>query len=121
MRAIGRDLIDNIAIQDLLPAGFEVALPSATDNKMADNGNDESALPAWQDRLSTGGNWHSDYADVREDRVLLYGNVNNQVSEYHYKIKANIAGMFTVPPIYAKAMYEPTIEAYSGPGLMKVE
>jgi len=121
MRAIDRDWIDNIAIQDLLPAGFEVALPSATDTKMADNGNEESALPAWQDRLSTGGNWHSDYADVREDRVLLYGSVNNQVSEYQYKIKANTAGTFTVPPVYAQAMYEPSIEAYSGAGLMQVE
>ncbi|NOU21063.1 MAG: alpha-2-macroglobulin family protein, partial [Methyloglobulus sp.] len=121
MRAIDRDWIDNIAIQDLLPAGFEVALPSATDTKMADNGNEESALPAWQDRLNTGGNWHSDYADVREDRVLLYGSVNNQVSEYQYKIKANNAGIFTVPPVYAQAMYEPSFEAYSGAGLMKVE
>ncbi len=121
MRAIDRDWIDNIAIQDLLPAGFEVALPSATDTKMADNGNEESALLAWQDRLSTGGNWHSDYADVREDRVLLYGSINNQVSEYQYKIKANTAGIFTVPPIFAQAMYEPSIEAYSGAGLMKVE
>lgn len=121
MRAIDRDWIDNIAIQDLLPAGFEVALPSATDTKMADNGNEESALPAWQDSLSTGGNWHSEYADVREDRILLYGSVNNQVSEYQYKIKANTAGSFIVPPVYAQAMYEPTIEAYSVSGLMKVE
>jgi len=121
MRAIDRDWIDNIAVQDLLPAGFEVALPSATDTKMADNGNEDSALPAWQDRLSTGGNWHSDYADVREDRVLLYGSVNNAVSEYQYKIKANTAGIFTVPPVYAQAMYEPKIEAYSAAGSISVE
>jgi alpha-2-macroglobulin len=121
MRAIDRNWIDNIAIQDLLPAGFEVALPSATDTKMADNGNEESALPAWQDRLSTGGNWHSDYADIREDRVLLYGSTNNEVSEYQYKIKANTAGSFIVPPVFAQAMYEPSVEAYSGVGLMKVE
>jgi len=50
---------------------------------------------------------------------LLYGSVNNEASEYQYKIKANTAGIFTVPPIYAQAMYEPTIEAYSGAGLRR--
>jgi uncharacterized protein YfaS (alpha-2-macroglobulin family) len=123
LRAIDRDWMDNIAIQDLLPAGFEVVLPSSkdTENKMTDNGDEESALPAWQDRLSTGGNWHGDYADVREDRVILYGSVNNELAEYQYKIKANSAGVFTAPPIYAQAMYEPKVEAYSPAGKIRVE
>jgi hypothetical protein len=50
---------------------------------------------------------------------LLYGSVNNEVSECQYKIKANTAGIFTVPPIFAQAMYEPTIETYSGAGLRR--
>lgn len=121
LRAIDRDWLDNIAIQDLLPAGFEVALPSPSTG--AENGSEdaseeeseeseETAAPAWQDRLTTGGNWHSDYADVREDRVILYGNANKSMAEYQYKIKAISAGAFTVPPIFAQAMYEPTVKAF---------
>jgi uncharacterized protein YfaS (alpha-2-macroglobulin family) len=121
IRAIDRDWIDNIAIQDLLPAGFEVVLQTPGENKTVDNGSDESVLPAWQDRLSVGGNWHSDYADIREDRVLLYGTINNELAEYQYKIKANSAGIFTVPPIFAQAMYEPIIQSTSVSGLIHVE
>lgn len=125
MRAIDREWIDNIAIQDLLPAGFEVVLqnPAAkSDTASEDEGTEQqNNLPSWQDRLTTGGNWSSAYADVREDRVLIYGIVSNNMAEYRYRIKANTAGVFTVPPIYALAMYEPTVQAYSGKGLMRVE
>ena len=133
MRAIDREWLDNVAVQDLLPAGFEVVLQNAAVKSEADNANttetateddgsaQENNLPSWQDRLTTGGNWHSDYADVREDRVLIYGTVNNAMAEYRYRIKANTAGVFTVPPVYAQAMYEPTIRAYGGVGMMRVE
>ena len=133
MRAIDREWLDNVAVQDLLPAGFEVVLQNAAVKSEADNANttetateddgsaQENNLPSWQDRLTTGGNWHSDYADVREDRVLIYGTVNNAMAEYRYRIKANTAGVFTVPPVYAQAMYEPAIRAYGGVGMMRVE
>ncbi len=114
LRAIDREFIDNIAIQDLLPAGFEVVLANT-------GANNDSTEDSNLDRLSTGGNWHSDYADVREDRVLVYGTVTNEVAEYQYKIKANTAGTFTVPPVFAQSMYEPTLKAYNLSGLIKVE
>lgn len=117
MRAIDHDAVSNLAIQDLLPAGFEVVLQ---DKKAANNNNADPSL-IWQDRLSTGGQWQSEYTDVREDRVLLYGTVSNSMAEYHYKIKAISAGVFTVPPIYAQAMYEPNIQAYSAAGVINVE
>lgn len=124
MRAIDREWLDNIAIQDLLPAGFEVVLQT-TANSTSSSGDEglaeENSNSASQDRLSTGGNWHSDYVDIREDRVLLYGTLDKNMAEYSYRIKANTAGIFTVPPIYAQSMYEPTLKAYSGAGLMKVE
>jgi uncharacterized protein YfaS (alpha-2-macroglobulin family) len=120
MRAIGRNPLDNIAIQDLLPAGFEVVLQDVKPDDNTSAG-ENSALPIWKDRLTTGGQWHSDYVDVREDRVLLYGTVANGMAEYRYKIKANTAGVFTVPPIFAQAMYDPSIQAYGAAGRITVE
>lgn len=125
LRAIDREFIDNIAIQDLLPAGFEAVLQNATaksaNTTEDENSNQQNNSTTWPDRLTTGGNWQSAYVDVREDRVLIYGSVNNEIAEYRYKIKANNPGIFTVPPVFAQAMYEPTINAYSVAGLLRVE
>jgi alpha-2-macroglobulin len=72
----------NVAIVDLLPGGFEVVLDSI-------------------DRRAG----HVEYVDVREDRVLVFGNFSERVAVYEYKIKAVNRGTYTVPPIYAESMY----------------
>jgi uncharacterized protein YfaS (alpha-2-macroglobulin family) len=133
LRAIDRDRIDNVAIQDLLPGGFEPVLQTpgteeadeqdaSTDeqNDTGDEGQGETA-PSWDDRLSTGGEWNAEYADVREDRVVLYGSVTRDLAEYRYRIRATAAGLFAVPPVYAEAMYEPDVQAHSSEGRMIVE
>jgi uncharacterized protein YfaS (alpha-2-macroglobulin family) len=133
MRAIDRESLDNVAIQDLLPGGFEPVLQNRDDEEnqaqdetqeesAEDSGDEEQAeaLPEWSDRLSVGGNWNADYADVREDRVVLYGSVTKEMAEYRYQIRATAAGKFTVPPVYAEAMYEPLIQAHSGTGSLIV-
>lgn len=124
IRAINQDWLNNVAIEDLLPAGFEAVIQtpvvkSKPDSESPDEkqSNDTSL---WKDRLSTGGNWTPEYADIREDRVVLYGTVNNQLSEYRYTLKATSDGVFNVPPVYAQAMYQPTIRARSGAGKISV-
>jgi uncharacterized protein YfaS (alpha-2-macroglobulin family) len=133
-RAIDREWVNDLVIQDLLPAGFEAVLQTPvaktedatanTDNAGDANATDQEATDNgsswWKDRLSTGGNWNPFYADIREDRVVLFGNITNQVAEYQYKIKAISGGVFTVAPIYATAMYEPTIRTLSGAGKISV-
>lgn len=120
VRAIGRDNIDSIAIQDLLPGGFEPVIQNP--DTAAGSDEDQAESPsAWKDRLATGGNWRAYYADIREDRVVLYGSVGNELAEYQYKIKATSAGVFNIPPVYAEAMYEPTVQAHSGSGKMRVD
>jgi len=88
-RAIGHTQIDNVALVDLLPGGFD----------MAPNG-----------RRSA---WLAESVDVRDDRVVVYGTVRNEFQEYVYRIKATNAGTFTVPPAYAESMYQPGIRARS--------
>lgn len=135
LRAIDRDSIDNVAIQDLLPGGFEPVLQEVveedaqtgeeTEEETQDGAaSDETSgteaaaenLPEWRDRLAVGGNWTPIYADVREDRVVLYGSVGRDMAEYRYRIRAASAGKFTVPPVYAEAMYESVVRAHSGAG-----
>ena len=157
LRALNRDYIGNIAIQELLPGGFEAVLQTSQTNQELIASNQEAnaesseapaddapettaadteteaetetntesesepvSLPIWTDRLAVGGNWASEYTDVREDRVLLYGSVNQELAEYRYKIRATSAGLFTVPPSYVSAMYEPTIQAHTIAGKIKV-
>ncbi|MDD1611651.1 MAG: hypothetical protein LUQ57_00765 [Methylococcaceae bacterium] len=128
-RAIDRDFIDNVAIVDLLPGGFEAVLQtqgskeqsSTEDDSEADEGESEETFARWHDRLKTGGNWTADYVDVREDRVLLYGMLTKDMVEYRYRAKATAAGIFNVPPIYAEAMYVATLRAHSGRGTVRVD
>jgi uncharacterized protein YfaS (alpha-2-macroglobulin family) len=129
IRAIDREFINDLVVQDLLPAGFEAVIqtPVAKTEDEQSNEEGEGAEDAgngsswWKDRLSVGGNWTPHYADIREDRVVLYGSIANELAEYQYKIKAISAGVFTVPPIYATDMYQPTLRAHSSAGKISVD
>ncbi|MFQ3248313.1 MAG: hypothetical protein ACI9O6_000115 [Glaciecola sp.] len=92
VRATELKSIENVAIVDLLPGGFEVIRESI--NRRA-------------------GRWESDYIDIREDRIVFYGNIKNRITEITYKVKVTAAGQFTVPPSFAEAMYDRSLKAYS--------
>lgn len=90
--------VNEVAIVDLLPAGFEVQRDSVR-----------------------GGRWDEGYTDVREDRVVLYRNFDTTVKTYDYKVKVTAAGSFTIPPAYAEAMYDRALKARSLGGRFTVE
>ncbi len=115
-RTIGRDLVPNVALVDLLPGGFEPVLNpiDAPEVQPAKKG-------AFVNRLGNVGGWNVEYADVREERVVLYGTVNANVSEYRYRIRATNVGTFIVPPAYGESMYERDVQARSLPGKIVVE
>ena len=115
-RSIGRDFVSNVALVDLLPGGFEPVLNpiDAPNVQPAKKG-------AFVDRLGNVGGWNVEYADVREERVVLYGSVNANVSEYRYRIRATNVGTFVVPPAYGESMYERDVQARSLPGRIAVE
>jgi uncharacterized protein YfaS (alpha-2-macroglobulin family) len=64
--------------------------------------------------------WRPEYADVREDRVVLYGLVGPEAREFVYRIKATNRGTFTTPPPYAESMYDRAVRARGLPGQVKV-
>lgn len=86
IRALDASYLSNIAIEDLLPGGFEVV----------------------RDSVKTG---TMDYVDLREDRVNFFGSIDATTKELVYKIKAINPGKYIVPPAYAESMYDPATKA----------
>ncbi|WP_420588342.1 alpha-2-macroglobulin family protein [Bacterioplanoides sp.] len=99
IRTLNGRQVDNIAVIDLLPGGFEVIRESVP-------------------RQSN--HWNSDYVDVREDRVIFYGGFGSSVTELEYRIKATAAGEFIAPPAYAESMYDPDIWSQSAAATITV-
>jgi alpha-2-macroglobulin len=122
MRAIDADYIPNVAVIDLLPGGFEPVLQSAP---AADGGEEPAGAeaPAGSSfsRLGSGGTWRPEFADVREDRVVLYGGLSKDLAEYRYQIRATNAGTFLVPPSYAESMYDRSLRARAGASRVTVQ
>ena len=142
IRATGDDGIGNVSVVDLLPGGFEPVIeppPVATDQSTTDssdsssndnsdanaNGNDAAdadndnkpATPAWRSPIGLSqSTWQLDYADIREDRVVIYGTASPDVREFVYRIRATNAGKFAIPPAYAESMYDRAIQARSPGG-----
>ena len=80
---------------------------------------DESAQPSDAPPAPTlalpGSSFQPQHVEQREDRIVLYGYVSAQVSEFRYRVRANNSGSFIVPPIYAESMYERAVYAQGGP------
>ena len=124
--------IDDVAIVDLLPGGFEPVLQAAanvTETSIPQNdeayegeGNENGAAKAssWTSPLGIGGGWQPTYADIREDRVVFYGAVSGTITEFTYKIKATNSGQFVVSPAYAESMYNRLLQAHSVPSSITV-
>ncbi len=99
----------NLAVVDLLPGGFDPVFK---------RGGSSGGMVG---RLSmSGSSWRPKYADVREDRVVLYGDVGDTVAEFAYRIKATTRGEFTVPPAYGESMYDENVKARSLGAKIKV-
>jgi len=115
-RSINRAAIPNVALVDLLPGGFEPVLNpiDAPNAQPAKKG-------GFVNRLGNVGGWNVEYADIREERVVLYGTVNSDMSEFRYRIRATNVGTFIVPPAYGESLYERDVQARSMPGRIVVE
>ncbi|WP_448095873.1 alpha-2-macroglobulin [Luteibacter yeojuensis] len=140
IRATKDEGVDNIAIVDLLPGGFEPVLDTAAPAETATASSDETApeegsegddaaegeadeTPAWRSPIGNPeSTWKPEYADVREDRVVVYGYASRDVQEFVYRIKATNAGRFVIPPALVQSLYDRGVQASApGGGTMTVE
>jgi uncharacterized protein YfaS (alpha-2-macroglobulin family) len=101
VRSTDNQDLSNVAIEDLLPGGFEIVAESI-----------HSGVPNDADGI--------EYEDVREDRLLAFGSVSGTETEIKYRIKATNQGSYTVPPVQAEAMYHLKIRARGVSGTLTV-
>jgi uncharacterized protein YfaS (alpha-2-macroglobulin family) len=111
VRSLDRDQVRQVALVDVLPGGLEPVLQpgagEATDPASAGQGDDAGTdTPLWRRRLGGSGSWEVEYADIREDRVIFFGNVDRTAREITYKARATNTGQFAHPAAFGEAMYE---------------
>jgi hypothetical protein len=90
--------LQNVALTDLLPAGFEIENPRL----------DASALPGagFESTLTPS------HLEVRDDRlVLAFDDLPGGSQRFHYVVRAVTPGTFTQPALQAECMYDPAVRA----------
>jgi uncharacterized protein YfaS (alpha-2-macroglobulin family) len=124
LRATKRDRLPQLAVVDLLPGGVEAVLelspPSDSSTPGADpatTGRPAGALPIG---LPDRSNWKPDYADVRDDRLVLYGDATKDAGTFVYRVRATNAGVFQSPPAFAEGMYDRTVTGLSTAGKLEI-
>jgi uncharacterized protein YfaS (alpha-2-macroglobulin family) len=126
VRATSRDRVAQIAIVDLLPGGVEAVLelqPQSDGSQGFDPAAGRgghagfSALPIGVPGQS---NWAPQHLDVRDDRVVLYGDVTRDASTFVYRVRATNAGMYAVPPAFAEGMYDRKIAGIGLAGKLEI-
>jgi uncharacterized protein YfaS (alpha-2-macroglobulin family) len=99
VRATRRDREPQIAIVDLLPGGVE---------------------PVLDQQPSVLSDWHPQHVDMRDDRVIVYGDATKNIGGFVYRVRATNAGTFQTPPAFAEGMYNRTIVALSLAGKLEI-
>ena len=121
-----RDRVPQAAVVDLLPGGTETVLEirppadsstAAADPAAARQAAGYSALPIG---LPDKSNWTPQFADVRDDRLVLYGDVEKDARAFVYRVRATNAGVFQAPPAFAEGLYDPKTAGFSVPGKLEI-
>jgi uncharacterized protein YfaS (alpha-2-macroglobulin family) len=140
-RSTSRDKVSDVAIVDLLPGGVEPVLNARTDapaapaadaqgngdaqdngdaQNMGDDGGETQAAPAWQAPLGEPGGWQPGNADIRDDRVILYGVLGRDAGSFTYRVRATNAGKFILPAPFAEGMYDRQLQARGKSGVLEI-
>jgi uncharacterized repeat protein (TIGR01451 family) len=103
------DVINNIALVDRLPAGWEIENPRLGRGQQLN----------W---LVADNQWKADYLNVRDDRVEYFGSLHRgETRSVVYAVRCVTAGKFTIPAVEAEAMYDPRIWARQLGGRTEVQ
>ena len=75
------------------------------------------ALPVGVSDKST---WVPQHLDVRDDRLVLYGDIRKDAAAFVYKVRATNAGSYQSPPAFAEGMYDRKITGMSLAGRLEI-
>lgn len=106
LRSSGSRFVENVAITDILPAGFEIENPRLS----------EVPGMGWVSNET-----HPDHLDIRDDRIHLFTSATNSNRYYYYSVRAVSPGQFQMGPAAADAMYDGSYHSYHGAGIITVE
>jgi alpha-2-macroglobulin len=126
LRTTRRDRLPQIAVVDLLPGGVEAVLelqpPADTSNAGVDPAvaRARAAAAALPIGVPAQSNWLPYHIDLREDRLVLYGDVTKEVGTFVYRARATNAGVFQTPPAFAEGMYNRTVTGWSPAGKLEI-
>jgi uncharacterized protein YfaS (alpha-2-macroglobulin family) len=99
---------ENIVITDLLPSCFEIENPRLS--------------ASTELRWTTKNPIIVQYLDIRDDRLLLFTNLDrNTTKEFYYMLRVVNKGKYTLPVIGAEAMYDREFHSYNGAGIVRVK
>lgn len=119
LRASASDAVEDLAIVELLPGGFELVLNQAAAD--GDSDPENAAAPAALPTLALpGSTLRTVHTELRDDRIVLYATARRDVQEFRYRVRAIANGRFTLPPAYAESMYLPELYA-QGPADSVIE
>jgi uncharacterized protein YfaS (alpha-2-macroglobulin family) len=101
------DQLENVAISDLLPAGFEIENPRLAENS-------EYSFTSNADNPV--------YVDIRDDRINYYTNFgySDRGKTFYYLVRAVTRGEFNYAPIVGEAMYNADYYSASGGGKVRI-
>ena len=104
------DTIENIALTQVLPSGWEIENTRLTDTK----------LPKWIEAKSEATT--ISYTDYRDDRVMWFFNHYSSDKEYSFFVKINAVtkGEYDFPGTTLEAMYDNNYKAFKKGGKVKV-
>jgi uncharacterized protein YfaS (alpha-2-macroglobulin family) len=98
--------LENVAVTDLLPAGFEIENPRIT----------EATTYAFIKNAGV-----PDYMDIRDDRINYYTSFRGKKQViFYYAARAVTQGTFQYAPVVAEAMYDANYYSASGRGVLRV-
>jgi uncharacterized protein YfaS (alpha-2-macroglobulin family) len=127
LRATKRDRVPQIAVVDLLPGGTEAVLELRPPANSSTPGTDPAAARQVVNRasgLAVGlpdkSNWVPQHVDVRDDRLVLYGDIGKDAGTFVYRVRATNAGAFQAPPAFAEGLYSPQTTGIGPAGRLEI-
>ena len=109
----GAATFPQIAVVDLLPGGVEIV----TELRTGQTDSRFGPLPVGIPDKST---WIPQHADVREDRLILYGDATRDAAAFVYRVRATSAGIFQIAPAFAEGMYDRKVSGLSSAARLEV-
>ncbi len=98
--------LDQLVIEDLLPAGWEIENPSLATSQQFEwlRNRKEPDL----------------HREARDDRMLIFTGPVQDRAAFHYAVRAVTPGTYALPPVVVSGMYEPEIRGVGTGGQVRV-